>query len=106
MSDHLIAPHGGTLVDLVADSARTEEIKAESRDWVSHDVTPRQLCDLELLLNGGFSPLTGFMTSADHGSVCSDMRLADGTLWPKDLPSEAYSYLSELAEVTGARQEA
>ncbi|MDP6581738.1 MAG: bifunctional sulfate adenylyltransferase/adenylylsulfate kinase [Vicinamibacterales bacterium] len=82
MSDHLIAPHGGTLVDLVADSARTEEIKAESRDWVSHDVTPRQLCDLELLLNGGFSPLTGFMTSADHGSVCSDMRLADGTLWP------------------------
>mgnify|MGYP001246442205 FL=1 len=82
MSDHLTAPHGGTLVDLVADSTRTEEIKAESRDWVSHDVTPRQLCDLELLLNGGFSPLTGFMTSADHGSVCADMRLADGTLWP------------------------
>jgi|TARA_B100002003_G_scaffold205871_1_gene199451 sulfate adenylyltransferase len=82
LSDHLTAPHGGTLVDLVADSTRTEEIKAESRDWVSHDVTPRQLCDLELLLNGGFSPLTGFMTSADHGSVCADMRLADGTLWP------------------------
>jgi sulfate adenylyltransferase len=82
LSDHLIAPHGGTLVDLVADSGRTEEIKAESRDWVSHDVTPRQLCDLELLLNGGFSPLKGFMTSADHASVCSDMRLADGTLWP------------------------
>ena len=82
MSDHLIAPHGGTLVDLFADSARAEEIKEESRDWASHDLTPRQMCDLELLLNGGFSPLRGFMTSDDHASVCTDMRLADGTPWP------------------------
>ncbi len=82
MSDHLIAPHGGTLVDLFADSARAEEIKEESRDWASHDLTPRQTCDLELLLNGGFSPLRGFMTSADHATVCADMRLADGTPWP------------------------
>ncbi len=79
MSDHLIAPHGGTLVDLLAGSARAEEIKAESRDWVSHDVTPRQLCDLELLLNGGFSPLNGFMTSSDHDGVCDNMRLAAKT---------------------------
>ena len=56
MSDHLIAPHGGTLIDVLVGSAGAEEIKAESRDWVSHDITPRQLCDLELLLNGGFSP--------------------------------------------------
>ena len=82
MSDHLIAPHGGTLVDLLAGSARGEDIKSESRDWPSHDVTPRQLCDLELLLNGGFSPLRGFMTSSDHTAVCEKMRLADGTLWP------------------------
>ena len=82
MSDHLIAPHGGTLVNLIAALARAEEIKAASRDWVSHDVTPRQLCDLELLLNGGFSPLHGFMTSSDHNGVCATMRLADGTLWP------------------------
>ena len=40
------------------------------------------MCDLELLLNGGFSPLRGFMTRADHESVCETMRLADGTLWP------------------------
>ena len=98
MSDHLIAPHGGSLVDLIATSARAEEIRAESRDWVSHDVTPRQLCDLELLLSGGFSPLTGFMTSSDLTEVCANMRLADGTLWPMpitlDLPAATADKLS------------
>ena len=44
--------------------------------------TPRQLCDLELLLAGEFSPPTGFMTSRDHASDCADMRFGDGTLWP------------------------
>ncbi len=81
-SAHLIAPHGGALVGLFAAPGRAAEIAAASRDWPSHDLAPRQLCDLELLLNGGFSPLTGFMTSRDHASVCSGMRLADGTLWP------------------------
>ncbi len=84
MPDHLIAPHGGTLVDLFVDDERADSLKAESRDWPSHDLTPRQLCDLELLLNGGFSPLTGFLARADHERVCAEMRLADeaGTLWP------------------------
>ncbi len=84
MSDDLITPHGGTLVDLCVDDAHGAALKAESRDWLSHDLTPRQLCDLELLLTGAFSPLTGFMTQGDHERVCADMRLADadGTLWP------------------------
>ena len=82
MSAHLTAPHGGSLVDLFAAPDRAAEIAAASRDWPSHDLTPRQICDLELLLNGGFSPLTGFMTSRDHAAVCAGMRLADGTLWP------------------------
>ena len=53
LSAHLIAPHGGTLVDLFAAPDHAAEIAAASRDWPSHDLTPRQLCDLELLLNGG-----------------------------------------------------
>ena len=79
---HLIEPHGGTLVDLLVDAERAAELKAASRDWPSWDLTPRQFCDLELLMNGGFSPLRGFMGKADHDSVCERMRLADGTLWP------------------------
>ena len=57
--DHLIEPHGGELVDLLVPEAEREELKAASRDWPSWDLTPRQICDLELLLNGGFSPLRG-----------------------------------------------
>jgi sulfate adenylyltransferase len=81
-ASHLIAPHGGELVDLLATPERSAELKAASRDWSSWDLTPRQFCDLELLLNGGFSPLRGFMNRADHDAVCAGMRLADGTLWP------------------------
>jgi sulfate adenylyltransferase len=82
VSDHLIAPHGGALVDLIVDDARAAELKAASADWPSWDLTPRQVCDLELLMNGGFSPLRTFLNQADHESVCAQMRLADGTLWP------------------------
>src|SRR5207253_1585941 len=42
----------------------------------------RQASDFELLANGGFAPLTGFLGSADWKSVCEDMRLASGDLWP------------------------
>ena len=82
MSDHLIAPHGGALVDLLVSPARAAELREASRDWFSWDLTSRQLCDLELLLNAGFSPLTGFMTRKDYDTVCADMRLANGAVWP------------------------
>jgi sulfate adenylyltransferase len=82
MTNHLIAPHGGELIDLMAGAERAAEMREASREWPSWDLSPRQLCDLELLLNGGFSPLRGFMSRADYESVCRRMRLADGTLWP------------------------
>jgi sulfate adenylyltransferase len=82
MPDSLIPPHGGTLIDLVVDPERAARIKEESRDWPSHDLTARQLCDLELIVNGGFSPLTGFLGRTDYDRVVSEMRLGDGTLWP------------------------
>jgi sulfate adenylyltransferase len=67
---------------LAVSRERASELQAESRHWKSWDLTPRQLCDLELLGSGGFSPLTGFMTRGDYDSVCASMRLRDGTLWP------------------------
>ena len=98
MTDHLISPHGGSLVTLIVDENHSAQIKNESRDWPSHDLTPRQLCDLELLLNGGFSPLTGFMARADYDRVCADMRLADGTLWPMPIMLDVSEELAKTLE--------
>lgn len=79
---HLPVAHGGELIDLYVGSERRADIKAESKGLPSWDLTPRQLCDLELLLNGGFSPLRGFMTKGDYERVCSEMRLGSGIPWP------------------------
>ncbi len=81
-TSHLIPPHGGELIQLIAQPERIAELKSHSKEWPSWDLTGRQLCDLELLLTGGFSPLRGFMTRADYEGVCHNMRLANGTLWP------------------------
>src|SRR5437762_1313652 len=82
MHDHLTSPHGGALVNLLAPLERVAELRILSREWPSWDLSPRQLCDVELLLSGGFSPLQGFMTRADYERTCGEMRLADGTIWP------------------------
>ena len=59
-----------------------QKLKLDAADLTSWDLTPRQICDLELLMNGGFTPLKGFLSEADYLSVLEDMRLADGSLWP------------------------
>jgi len=76
-------PYGGELVQLMASDERAGELSSASRDWPSWTLSHRQMCDLELLLTGAFSPLQGFMNRADYEGVLGDeMRLADGTLWP------------------------
>ncbi len=62
------------------DAARARRLEAAALP--SWDLSARQICDLELLMNGGFFPLRGFLGRADYESVVRDMRLADGTLWP------------------------
>src|SRR5215469_6707429 len=81
-TDHLIPAHGGELVQLIAVPERSAELKAHSREWPSWDLTARQLCDLELLLSGGFSPLRGFMNRSDYEAVCHKMHLSSGVIWP------------------------
>ncbi|MDH3976933.1 MAG: bifunctional sulfate adenylyltransferase/adenylylsulfate kinase [Gammaproteobacteria bacterium] len=75
-------PHGGVLKELYLGSAEAEQEKQNGRDFKSWDLTDRQICDLELLLNGAFSPLEGFLTEAEYNGVVKDMRLPDGVLWP------------------------
>jgi len=79
---HLIAPHGGELINLIVNPARAAELKSHSKEWPSWDLSARQVCDVELLLSGGFSPLRGFMNRADYEGVCHNMRLSRGVLWP------------------------
>ncbi|HEY9197902.1 MAG TPA: bifunctional sulfate adenylyltransferase/adenylylsulfate kinase [Gammaproteobacteria bacterium] len=90
-----VSPHGGDLVNLLVDSERTEQIKQASREFLSLTLTQRQACDLELLLNGGFSPLRGFMGQADYEAVVQRMELADGTLWPIPIVLDIPTKLAE-----------
>lgn len=78
----LSPPHGGKLIDLrVPESSRAQEL-LEGRSIPSIELSSRQLCDLELLAIGAFSPLHGFLGQADFERVCRELQLADGTIWP------------------------
>ncbi|MEO0563674.1 MAG: sulfate adenylyltransferase, partial [Chloroflexota bacterium] len=82
----LIAPYGGTLVNLLADEAEVPALREHANSLPQVILSERNLCDLELLATGGFSPLTQFMGEADYNRVVSEMRLADGTLFPMPIP--------------------
>ena len=75
-------PHGGELKNLYLSAEEAEQEKQAAKEFASWDLTERQICDIELLLNGAFSPLEGFLGKADYESVLSDMRLTSGVLWP------------------------
>ncbi|KAI0321161.1 sulfate adenylyltransferase [Amylostereum chailletii] len=76
-------PHGGVLKDLLTRDAHLhDQLLEESLSLPDIVLTERQLCDLELITNGGFSPLEGFMDRKDYESSVETLRLADGTLFP------------------------
>ncbi|ROT41712.1 sulfate adenylyltransferase [Sodiomyces alkalinus F11] len=98
-------PHGGVLKDLFArDAPRQAELLAESDTLPALTLTERHLCDLELILNGGFSPLEGFMTEKDYNGVVKENRLADGALFSMPINLDAsQETIDELAIKPGAR---
>ena len=76
-----------------------QKLKVEAGDLPSHNLTPRQICDLELLMNGGFHPLKGFLSEADYDSVVERMRLADGILWPMPITLDVSQQEAETISV-------
>jgi sulfate adenylyltransferase len=74
--------HLAPVPELYVSYDSAQKLKHEAGNLLSWDLTARQVCDLELLMNGGFAPLKGFLGQADYESVVDTMRLADGTLWP------------------------
>ena len=68
--------------ELYVADAEAKKLKTAAGAMPSWDLTARQACDLELLMNGGFYPLKGFQSEADYTGTVENMRLADGTLWP------------------------
>ena len=75
-------PHGGDLRNLYLPANEAEAEKVAAGDYASWDLSERQLCDIELLMNGAFSPLDGFLNKEDYDSVVKSMRLKSGVLWP------------------------
>ena len=95
MTTSLIEPHGGKLCNLLVSDERKNELKILLTNYESWTLTDRQICDLELILNGGFSPLKGFLNKKDYDSVLKDMRLADGSLWPMPITLDITQEISD-----------
>ncbi|WP_304615919.1 bifunctional sulfate adenylyltransferase/adenylylsulfate kinase [Paracoccus sp. (in: a-proteobacteria)] len=73
-------------------------LKDEAGAMPSWDLTARQICDLELLMNGGFNPLKGFLTEADYDGVVENMRLESGALWPMPITLDVSEKFAEGLE--------
>ncbi len=86
----LVEPHGGkglTVCLLEGAELAAEKKRAEGLKKVN--ISPRVKGDLIMIGNGGFSPLTGFMTKADWKSICEKFLTADGTFWPVPVTLDA-----------------
>ncbi|MGE5126306.1 MAG: sulfate adenylyltransferase [Betaproteobacteria bacterium] len=98
----LVTPHGGVLVDRIVTGAAAEALRQQAPALARLQPDARELADLELIATGAASPLTGFLCRADYERVLTQLRLADGTVWPVPLtlavPDEA-----RASVVPGAR---
>lgn len=91
-------PKHAPIPELYVSEASAAALKDDAGRMPSWDLTPRQICDLELLMNGGFNPLKGFLTEADYDGVVSDMRLTSGALWPMPITLDVSEKFAEGLE--------
>lgn len=80
--DILIKPYGGKLVSLLVPEEEREDVRVKAASLPRVQLSARNVCDLELLATGGFSPLNSFMNRADYDRVLEEMRLTSGVLFP------------------------
>ena len=85
--------------ELYVSADETTDKKHHAANLQSWDLSARQICDLELLMNRGFYPLTGFLSEADYNSVLEDMRLSDGSLWPIPITLDVSNDFSESVAI-------
>lgn len=78
----MIEPHGGQLVQRILTPEHHQQFLAQAATFHHITLTPRQLSDLFMIAQGGFSPLEGFMNRSDYHGVVQDMRLSNGIVWP------------------------
>ncbi len=81
MTEHLIPPHGGELVNRLAPQEDIQTLEQEARELPQLELNSREHSDLDLLAIGALSPLTGFMNEVDYNSVVETMHLANGLAW-------------------------
>ena len=83
---------------LLVDEERAQALRRQSLAFQSLTLSQRQLCDLELLLNGGFAPLDGFMDRTAYERVLDDARLPSGALWPMPVVLDVDASVAEKLE--------
>jgi sulfate adenylyltransferase len=76
-----IAPHGGTLVDLLVPETERDAARESARNLPKLTVNARELSDLEMLAVGALSPLTGFQGEKDYRAILDGMHLSGGLPW-------------------------
>jgi len=99
LSNSRIEPHGGQICERMVTEERISELKQDFVHLQSWTLNDRQICDLEMIMSGGFSPLIGFLGQKDYDAVCTGMRLQNNALWPipitLDVTEDAAENLAE-----------
>ena len=99
MSNPIITPHGEKLCSLMLNEEYRNKLNNDILELKSWTLTNRQLCDIEMILNGGFSPLDGFMNQNDYNRVCKKMRLENNLLWPIPITLDINNELADKLEI-------
>lgn len=89
----------GPVPELYVSADSAEKLKREAADLPSWNLTARQICDLDMLMNGGFNPLKGFLSESDYSSVLDDMRLTSGALWPIPITLDVSQVFADKLDV-------